>query len=83
MYIRIVRGKLRPGTWSEFESAYLKATAEAGAITGLCGRWLVQDSVRWSFGAAKLFNGDFLEQAPNATGQGDALFGFTDVTWTF
>ncbi|MFT3725902.1 MAG: alginate export family protein [Hyphomonadaceae bacterium] len=46
-------------------------------------RWLVPDSVRWSFGAARLFRGDFLKQAPNATGQGDALFGFTDVTWTF
>jgi hypothetical protein len=46
-------------------------------------RWLVADSVRWSFGAAKLFNGDFLKQAPNATGEGDALFGFTEVTWTF
>lgn len=46
-------------------------------------RWLVPDSVRWSFGAARLFRGDFLKEAPNATGQGDTLFGFTDVTWTF
>ena len=43
MLVRIVRGKLKPGTWSEFEAAYLKAIKEAGPIEGLCGRWLVQD----------------------------------------
>lgn len=43
MLVRIVRGKLKPGTWSEFEAAYLKAIADAGPVEGLCGRWLVQD----------------------------------------
>jgi heme-degrading monooxygenase HmoA len=43
MLLRIVRGKLIPGKWSEFESAYLSAIKEAGAVEGLCGRWLVQD----------------------------------------
>jgi heme-degrading monooxygenase HmoA len=43
MLLRIVRGKLKPGTWSEFETAYTKAMADAGPIEGLCGRWLVQD----------------------------------------
>lgn len=43
MLIRIVRGKLKPGMWSEFETAYLKAIADAGPVEGLCGRWLVQD----------------------------------------
>ena len=43
MLLRIVRGKLKPGTWSDFETAYLKAIADAGPVEGLCGRWLVQD----------------------------------------
>lgn len=43
MLLRIIRGKLKPGAWSEFETAYLKALADAGPVEGLCGRWLVQD----------------------------------------
>ena len=43
MLLRIVRGKLKPGTWNAFETAYLKAIADAGAVEGLVGRWLVQD----------------------------------------
>ena len=43
MLLRIVRGKLKPGTWSDFETAYLKAIADAGTVEGLRGRWLVQD----------------------------------------
>lgn len=43
MFLRIVRGKLKPGAWSEFESAYEKAVSGAGPVEGLCGRWLVQD----------------------------------------
>ena len=43
MLLRIVRGKLKPGSWNEFESAYQKAISEAGPVQGLCGRWLVQD----------------------------------------
>lgn len=46
-------------------------------------RWLEKDVLRLSFGGAALFNGDFLENAPNATGQGDAFYGYTEVTWTF
>ena len=43
MLLRIIRGKLKPGTWSQFETAYQKAIAETGPVEGLCGRWLVQD----------------------------------------
>ena len=43
MLLRIVRGKLKPGAWIAFESAYQAAIADAGAVQGLCGRWLVQD----------------------------------------
>jgi heme-degrading monooxygenase HmoA len=43
MFLRVISGKLRPGTWVEFERAYQSATSEAGAIEGLCGRWLTRD----------------------------------------
>ena len=43
MLLRIVRGKLKPGTWSLFETAYKQAIADAGPVEGLQGRWLVQD----------------------------------------
>ena len=43
MLLRIVRGKLKPGTWAEFETAYQNAISNAGPIEGLSGRWLVQD----------------------------------------
>ena len=43
MLLRIVRGKLRPGTWAEYEAAYKTAIKSAGAVEGLSGRWLVQD----------------------------------------
>lgn len=52
-------------------------------IEGRYRRWLVRDSLRLSVGAAALLDGDFLKNAPNATGQGDTLYGFTDLTWTF
>jgi len=43
MLLRIIRGKLRPGTWIAFEQAYKSAIASAGPVEGLRGRWLVQD----------------------------------------
>ena len=43
MLLRIVRGKLKPGTWVDFEAAYQAAVSKSGAVEGLCGRWLVQD----------------------------------------
>ena len=43
MLLRIIRGKLKPGTWDAFEVAYRAAISNAGPIEGLCGRWLVQD----------------------------------------
>lgn len=44
VFIRIISGKVRPGSWSEFQRAYLHAVADAGAIEGLAGRWLTQDA---------------------------------------
>ena len=43
MLLRIVRGKLKPGSWDAFETAYQNAVSSAGPVEGLCGRWLVQD----------------------------------------
>ncbi len=43
MLLRIIRGKLKPGTWDAFEQAYKTSISNAGAVEGLCGRWLVQD----------------------------------------
>src|SRR6266508_813712 len=36
--LRIIHGKLKPGTWDSYERAYKNVTAEAGKITGLRGR---------------------------------------------
>jgi heme-degrading monooxygenase HmoA len=45
MVIRITWGKLRAGTWDEFERTYReKVVAKARNINGLRGRWLAQDS---------------------------------------
>jgi heme-degrading monooxygenase HmoA len=43
MFLRVISGKLKPGTWVEFEQAYEKATEDAGPVEGLCGRWLTRD----------------------------------------
>ena len=40
MMLRIIHGKLRPGTWDLYERAYKEVTAKAGRIPGLKGRWL-------------------------------------------
>ena len=52
-------------------------------IEGRYRRWLVRDSLRLAVGAAIVATGDFLETAPNATRQGDPVYGFTELTWTF
>jgi len=44
MIMRITWGKLRPGSWYEFERTYNATVAARGAqINGLRGRWLLQD----------------------------------------
>jgi hypothetical protein len=52
-------------------------------IEGRYRHWLLKDSLRLSLGAATVLAGDFLEEAPNATRQGDPIYGFTELTWTF
>jgi hypothetical protein len=46
-------------------------------------RWLVQDAVRLQIGGAYVFQGEFLETAPNAVGEGDPAYGYAMVSWTF
>ena len=40
MMLRIIHGKLKPGTWDSYESAYKDVMKTAGKIPGLRGRWL-------------------------------------------
>lgn len=45
MVIRITWGKLRAGTWDDFERTYRTTVAAKGRnIAGLRGRWLAQDA---------------------------------------
>jgi heme-degrading monooxygenase HmoA len=43
MYMRITWGKLRPGSWDEYEATYASVVDEVGSIPGLKGRWLARD----------------------------------------
>jgi heme-degrading monooxygenase HmoA len=40
MMLRVIHGKLKPGTWGSYERAYREVIAEVGKIPGLKGRWL-------------------------------------------
>src|SRR5688500_14629308 len=42
MIMRITWGKLKPGTWDEYERKYKETLADK-EIQGLRGRWLAQD----------------------------------------
>ncbi len=53
------------------------------AIDGRARYWLVPDALRVEAGASLLLNGRFAEDAPNATGQGDTLYGFAQITSFF
>jgi len=44
MHVRIIYGKLKPGTWDAYEAAYKQVMAKAGAIPGLRARWLTRDA---------------------------------------
>jgi hypothetical protein len=44
MLIRITWGRLRPGTWSDFERTYRENVIDGKTVKGLRGRLLVQDS---------------------------------------
>jgi heme-degrading monooxygenase HmoA len=40
MMLRIIHGKLKPGTWDSYERSYKEVMGRAGKISGLKGRWL-------------------------------------------
>jgi len=45
MIMRMTWGKLRAGSWSDFEKTYRETVAaKGGKVKGLRGRWLLQDS---------------------------------------
>jgi hypothetical protein len=44
MMLRIIHGKLKPGTWDSYERAYKDVMVKAGKIPGLRGRWLATRS---------------------------------------
>ncbi len=41
--LRITRGRIKPGTWDQFEAALHKAIEDAGHIPGFVSRSLVRD----------------------------------------
>ena len=43
MRVRIIYGKLKPGAWDAYETAYKEAMQKAGEIPGLRARWLTRD----------------------------------------
>ena len=43
MRVRIIYGKLKPGTRDAYETAYKEAMQRAGEIPGLRARWLTRD----------------------------------------
>jgi heme-degrading monooxygenase HmoA len=42
MLLRIIHGKLRPGTWESYERAYKEVMTMVGKVPGLRGRWLAR-----------------------------------------
>lgn len=69
-------------------SGVVDVTGTSGRVVGQqvemrYRRWLVEDYVRLALGGAVLFDGPFLRDAPNATGEGDAMYGYSEISWTF
>lgn len=45
--------------------------------------WLLPKVLRLETGAAVLLRGRFLQEAPNAAGNGDTVYGYSDLTFSF
>lgn len=43
MYMRIVWGKILPGKWDAFNTAFTEAMAKRGEVKGLSNHWLARD----------------------------------------
>jgi len=41
--MRVIHGKLKPGTWDAYEATYKDVMSHAEPIRGLTGRWLARD----------------------------------------
>ena len=52
-------------------------------LEGRVRYWVVPSLLRLETGGAVLVNGRFLNDAPNATGYGDSVYGYFDLTATF
>lgn len=52
-------------------------------IEGRARYWLVPGNIRLEVGAATLIRGDYLNTVPGRTNEGDTLYGYTDLTFTF
>lgn len=50
MQMRIIRGKVKPGKWADYESAYKAVTSSKHAFPGLKARWLVRDKAEPDWG---------------------------------
>ena len=64
------------------------ATGRSGTFAGhqIEGRaryWLVPGNVRLEVGAATLIGAEYLKSVPGRTNEGDTLYGYTDLTFTF
>lgn len=87
-YLALRHVRMQEARDSFANTAVRDVTGASGKDVGLLieGRyrhWLVKDALRLSIGAAALFEGDFMKNAPNATRRGDPVYGFTELTWTF
>ena len=64
-------------------SGYIFRQSVAGhQIEARARYWVIPKSTRLEFGFAKLATGEFLEDAPNATG-GAPLFGYVEINQSF
>lgn len=50
--LRITRGRVRPGSWDDYEAALRKTIAEVGNVPGLLSRTLARDSEDCDLGYA-------------------------------
>jgi heme-degrading monooxygenase HmoA len=44
MILRIGRGRIKPGSWDEFEKAYQRLLVDGEQPAGIRARWLVRDT---------------------------------------
>jgi alginate export protein len=80
--------RLDSATDSFGNSAVRDVTGASGKDVGVHYeiRWrhqIIPDSLRLTVGGAAISQGDFLENAPNATGLGDPYYGYTQLEFSF